>query len=157
LLFAFSPNQTLSSFRALKLPKVSSQTSATPEALRSGVPRTIPVGLARPFREIVFPFFSQSMNALLALASILYRSYRRLPVAVRVEANRYLFSELRRSLQVFAHLYSPISPRRMERDAHGLSHTRYQSGLAKIFGTHRPPFEATPKQQPSISEHRETS
>jgi hypothetical protein len=44
-----------------------------------------------------------------------------------------------------------------ERDAHGLSQTRYQSGLAKIFGRHMSAFETNLQQETSISEHRTTS
>ena len=162
LLLIFNAGYPLSTFRSLGVTRTSSRRGVVPEIFEATIARlrlwVSPClsgtrvllwllngwAAARSWLGLTLAAILRAIATVSLGATIfLYRSYRRLPVPIRAAANNYLFSPIKRLLRWLLRSIAPhlrLYGRRglseiSEQDARlHLAQTRYQAGLARIFG-----------------------
>jgi hypothetical protein len=153
--------QTVAGFRSLGVGQNPAQTHVLRERFNAAVARAmlllhdypvlaigarllrrISVPLRRLFRRIRVAALVAFLEIVPRVAVFASRTYRRLPVPMRLRANRYLLNEMRIQLARRRFAIAPLLVRAKEaglseitgQGARGLARTRYESGIARIFG-----------------------
>jgi hypothetical protein len=142
---------SLSTFRSLGVARTSSRSGVVPEIFEATIARLrlwvgprfsglqVLLWLLNGLAAALGLIFAAALHAIAAVSFgamiFLYRSYRRLPVPIRASANRHVFLRIKRLLRDLR-LYGRRGLTEIsEKDARlRLAQTRYQLGLARIFG-----------------------